>query len=199
MVSEGVQTNGIKRTSDQQTSPPNMQTLNQQPAIRPHPQQTKQDKQQQKQLPLPPYHDPPPPPTSTQSPHRKKPEVKQKPTNLPPYLAAGQLPGYKLQVYHLDGNPQNGSNGSPIQGSPPQSSWYGTAPRSGKHHSHHNHHKHSHHSHHAKATRSHSSSNVLEEKANTSNDNSNAEKRSPPKPSLVSSTTSTRYNPFHLR
>ena len=40
-------------------------------------------------------------------------------------------------------------------------SWYGTAPRTGKHH--HSHHKHSHHNHHAKAWRSHSSGNVLEE------------------------------------
>ena len=87
MVSEGVQTNGFKRTTtvDQQTSPPNLPTPPPQPPIRPP----------NTQLPLPPYQDPPPPP---QSPLKKKPEVKQKPTNIPPYLAAGQLPGYKLQV-----------------------------------------------------------------------------------------------------
>ena len=71
--------------------------------------------------------------------------------------------GYQLQVYHIDGDipPPNS-----VQ-QPPAVSWYGTAPRSGKHH--HNHHKHSHHSHgsssgHSKASRSHSSGNVVEDK-----------------------------------
>ena len=70
--------------------------------------------------------------------------------------------GYQLQVYHIDGDipPPNS-----VQ-QPPAVSWYGTAPRSGKHH--HNHHKHSHHSHgsssgHSKASRSHSSGNVVED------------------------------------
>ena len=89
MVSEGVQTNGFNRTttSDQQTSPPNQNI-----PIRPLP--------QPQQPPLPPYKDPPPPPplTSSQSPQKKhKPEVKQKPA-LPPFLAASQMQGYKLQV-----------------------------------------------------------------------------------------------------
>ena len=115
MVSEGVQTNGFNRTttSDQQTSPPN------QIPIRPLP-------QQQPQPPLPPYKDPPPPPLTSQSPQKKpKPEIKQKPA-LPPYLAASQMHGYKLQVYHLDGNPDPNETSTTAQ---VQASWYGTAPR----------------------------------------------------------------------
>ena len=163
MVSEGVQTNGFSRrsSSDTQTSPPNR-------IVRPP----------QQQPPLPPYQDPPPPPTP-QSPSKKKPQLQPKPTTianvcsphevktkpyLPPHIA-GQLPGYQLQIYHLDGT-------DPSPKTSPQASWYGTAPRSGKHQHHHSHHKHSHnHNHHGKATRSHSSGNVLDENFETSNGN----------------------------
>lgn len=150
MVSEGVQTNGFnngsskKVTTDQQTSPPSLSSSS--ASIRPQP-------------PLPPYQDPPPPPPKQSPHHKKKPEVKPRPS-LPSYLAASQLPGYQLQVYHLDGGDHTSESSST-----PQASWYGTAPRSGRQHQHHHTHthKHSHHSHqHAKATRSHSSGNVLD-------------------------------------
>ena len=134
MVSEGVQTNGFNRVThaDQQTSPPNTADISR--PFRP-----------------PPYQDPPPAP---QSPIKKRPELKPRPSLPPNLAAAGQMPGYQLQVYHLDGEPP--------QGPAPQASWYGTAPRSGKHPHHHSHgHKHSHHAHHGKTTRSHSSGNVL--------------------------------------
>ena len=186
MVSEGVQTNGFSRrsSSDTQTSPPNRH-------VRPPVQQP----------PLPPYQDPPPPPKAAQqsvglpqSPPKKKPQLQPKPTSvaaascsphdiktkpfLPPHIAASQLPGYQLQIYHLDGD------GSPKGQHTSPSSWYGTAPRSGKHQHHHSHHKHSHHNHHGKATRSQSSGNVLDEHFEERPHHSQGHSR--PKPSRVS-------------
>ena len=195
MVSEGVQTNGFSRrsSSDTQTSPPNR-------IVRPHqPQQ-----QQQQQLPLPPYQDPPPPPTP-QSPPKKKPQLQPKPTSvaasacsphevktkpyLPPHIAhAGQMPGYQLQIYHLDGSSPSPKTSPPT----PASSWYGTAPRSGKHQHHHSHHKHSHHNHHGKATRSHSSGNVLDENFEAPNGSSNHERSGLRKPVTVKVSSSSK-------
>ena len=84
--------------------------------------------QQPQHPPLPPYKDPPPPPQLTsQSPQKKKPEIKQKPA-LPPYLAASQMRGYKLQVYHLDGS-DSASIADTSTTAQVQASWYGTAPR----------------------------------------------------------------------
>ena len=85
--------------------------------------------QPQQQPPLPPYKDPPPPPQLTsQSPQKKKPEIKQKPA-LPPYLAASQMHGYKLQVYHLDGTDSTPNAADTSTTAQVQASWYGTAPR----------------------------------------------------------------------
>ena len=186
MVSEGVQTNGFSRrsSSDTQTSPPNR-------IVRPPP-------QQQQQPPLPPYQDPPPPPTP-QSPPKKKPQLQPKPTSvaaaacsphevktkpyLPPHIAHANQKGYQLQIYHLDGSSPSPKTSPPT----PASSWYGTAPRSGKHQHHHSHHKHSHHNHHGKATRSHSSGNVLDENFEATN-GSNHDRSGLRKPSSSTAT-----------
>jgi hypothetical protein len=159
MVSEGVQTNGFARSNGhgQQISPPVRSSSSK---IRPP------------QPPLPPYQDPPPAPPPKKQPPKESPQKKVKPVvfkssadalngrQISPYMAS-QLPGYKLQVYHIDGDTSSYSQQTPA-------SWYATAPRSGKHQHHHSHHKHSHHSHqHVKAGRSQSSGNVLEDGADS--------------------------------
>ena len=102
MVSEGVQTNGISSrhsTSSEQSSQisPPTKPSKMTSSIRPHhpvpqqqQQQQKQQQQQQQQQhpPLPPYTDPPAPPLKT---------------TISPRLAS-QLPGYQLQIYHIDGD-----------------------------------------------------------------------------------------------
>ncbi len=181
MVSEGVQTNGFSRTSSQngqsppQPTPP-IQAVQPKPQVRP-PQQPRLPQQP----PLPPYQDPPPvvqkKPVKPQSAHSAQkhdsPKRKRQPPpqaspgsptrQIPPHIAS-KLPGYQLQVYHIDGDNAHA-------GQKPPAGWVATAPRSGKHQHHHAHaghqgggHKHSHH----KAARSHSSGNVLESGAPSS-------------------------------